>query len=189
MSLETSFPELRVCLVQIKLRDSYEKILANIERLVRQAVVEHKPRVVALPECINGPYEETLFHEFAEVVPSGPTSQLMSRLAKELNIYILGGIIERNATDPKLMYNACIVFDPDGKLIARHRKTHLCDVLLGGQRFAEANYLVPGNGITTFLVDGIKCGAAICYDASFVGFIHLYKQAGMRLSYSMEKDS
>lgn len=165
-------------MVQIKGRDTLDGILKNVEQFVREAVAEHNPRVVALPECFNGPYEEPKFHEFAEVVPSGPSSQLLSRLAKELNIYLLGGIIERDAKDAKRMYNTCVVFGPDGQLIARHHKTHLCDINLEPV-IKEVDYLVPGNGITTFNVDGIKCGVAICFDASFSPYIHLYKQAGM----------
>lgn len=167
-----------MCLVQPKLRDSIVEILTNIDGMVREAVAKHKPRVVALPEGFNGSYEDTKFHEYAEIIPSGPSSQLMSTLAKELNIYVLGGIIERDANDPKVMYNACAVFGPDGSLIARHRKTHLSELNIDIP-FREADYLTPGNNITTFHVDGIKCGAAICFDASFTGFIHLYKQAGM----------
>lgn len=169
--------ELRVCLVQVKGRTTKEQLLANVNAFVREAVGEYNPRVVALPECFNGPYEEEKFHEFAEVIPSGPSSQLLSSLAQELNIYLLGGIIERDANDTKLMYNSCVVFGPDGSLIARHRKTHLCD-FEGVREIKEVNYLQPGNGITTFDVDGIKCGVAICFDAAFSSFIHLYKQAG-----------
>lgn len=170
--------ELRVCIVQVKGRDTKDGILANVEARIRQAVAEHQPRVIALPECFNGPYDEPKFHEFAEVVPSGPSSQLMSRLAEEYGIYILGGIIERDENDAKRMYNTCVVFGPDGQLIARHHKTHLCDIELA-TKIKEIDYLIPGNGPTTFHVDGIKCGVAICYDACFTGFIQLYKQAGV----------
>lgn len=164
--------------MQVKGRETKDQMLANIDEFVREAVAEYNPRVVALPECFNGPYEEHKFHQFAEVVPNGPSSQLLSSLAKELNIYLLGGIIERDVNDAKIMYNTCIVWGPDGSLIARHRKTHLCDIELDGCVIKEVDYLQPGNGITTFNVDGIKCGVAICFDAGFSSFIHLYRQAG-----------
>jgi len=170
--------KLRVSLIQVKGRETKEKILANVSAYIREAVEADHPRIVALPECVNGPYTERLFKDFAEVVPTGPTSQLLSNLAKELNIYVLAGIIERDDNDPSVLYNACTVWGPDGSLVARHRKTHLCDVELEDVVIKEIDYLKPGNGITTFVVDGVKCGVAICFDASFSGFIHLYKQAG-----------
>jgi len=167
-----------VSLIQIKGRDTKEKILANVGAYVREAVEAHSPRVVVLPECINGPYTEVLFKDFAEVIPFGPSSLVLSGLAKELNIYLLAGIMERDDKDPNTLYNTCTVWGPDGSLVARHRKTHLCDIVLDGCVIKEVDYLKPGNGITTFVVDGVKCGVAICFDASFSGFIHLYKQAG-----------
>lgn len=173
-----TFTELRICLIQTKGRETKQKILKSVSAYVREAVDAHNPRVVCLPECFNGPYVESQFAEFAEIIPSGETSQVLSSLAKELKIYLLGGIIERDATNAEILYNTCTVWGPNGSLIARHRKTHLCDIDLADCKIKEVDYLKPGNGITTFDIDGIKCGVAICFDASFTGFIHLYRQAG-----------
>lgn len=172
-------PELRVTLVQIKGRENIDEILENVSAFVGNAVKNNGPRVVCLPECFNGPYIERCFRDFAEVIPTGPSCQKLSSLAKEFDIYLIGGIIERDSDDPSVMYNTCTVFGPDGTLVARHRKTHLCDLRLDGCVVNEVDYLKPGNGITVFELDGIKCGIAICFDADFSSFIHLYKQAGI----------
>lgn len=117
---------MRVCLIQPNEQKTKEEILANVSRLIRKAVKTHSPRVVALPECFNGPYVMSKFHEFAEVVPTGVTSQVLSGLAKELNIYLVGGtIIERDANDPNIMYNTCVVWGPDGALLAKHSKVRI----------------------------------------------------------------
>lgn len=93
---------------------------------IRQAVATYKPRMVCLPECFNSPYAEDAFEKYAEYVPSGYTSQKLAAVAKELNIYILGGSIpERDENDKKTLYNTAIVFGPDGEFITKHRKVQL----------------------------------------------------------------
>lgn len=93
---------------------------------IREAVAKYNPRLVCLPECFNSPYGVDQFDKYAEFIPEGYTSQKLGAIAKELNIYLLGGTIpERDEIDRKTMYNTAIVFGPDGKLIAKHRKVRL----------------------------------------------------------------
>lgn len=48
-----------------------------------------------------------------------------------------------------------------------------------GVDVVETSLLCPGDDITTFQLNGFKCGIAICYDAGFDEFIKLYGRAGM----------
>lgn len=76
--------------------------------------------MVGLPEFFNAPIDE---HGNAELIPNGPTSVRLAQLAKELNVYIIGGSIpERDAQNPETLYNTATVWSPEGKLIAKHRK-------------------------------------------------------------------
>lgn len=80
-----------------------------------------KVQLAILPESFNAPYGVEFFAKFAEKVPEGPTCQALSKLAKSLGIYIIGGsIIERGDSDK--LYNTCTVWSPEGKMIGRHRK-------------------------------------------------------------------
>lgn len=98
----------------------------NVKRaidLIRTAVKKHNARVVALPECFNAPYAEELFDQYAEYVPNGPTCQKLSNIAKELQIYLIGGSVpERDPDNPNVLYNTATVWSPDGVLVAKHRK-------------------------------------------------------------------
>lgn len=90
---------------------------------IRKAVDKFQPRVVALPESFNAPYGEEYFEQYAELVPNGPTCTRLSNIAKELNIYLVGGSIpERDVDDPSVLYNTATVWSPNGDLIAKHRK-------------------------------------------------------------------
>lgn len=171
---------------------------------IRKAVTKYKPRVVALPECFNAPYGEEFFDEYAELIPNGSTCQRLGSVAKELKIYIIGGSIpERDADNAKVLYNTATVWSPDGVLIAKHRKVrkrsiqifwmlnadkwsrlfslkvHLFDIdIKNVYKFTESSALTPGNNVTTFEIDGTKCGLAICYDMYFEEFAKLYRKAG-----------
>lgn len=93
---------------------------------IRKTVEKDRPKLVALPECFNSPYGTKYFNEYAETVPDGYTSQALSSIAKELNVFLVGGTIpERDNTDNKL-YNTCTVWSPTGDLIAKYRKVCAC---------------------------------------------------------------
>lgn len=113
--------------------DKVENV-ANAVSHIRQAVADQKPKVVALPECFNSPYGTKYFNEYAETIPDGYTTTKLSEIAKELNIYLVGGTIpERDATDGKTLYNTCTVWSPSGNLIGKHRKVqrmYACKTLI-----------------------------------------------------------
>lgn len=144
--------------------------------LIRRAVQKYKPRLVALPECFNAPY----INEYpnAELVPTGPTCMKMSNISKEMKIYLVAGIMERDPQNPKIVYNTATVWGPDGNLITKHRKVHLYD-FNGAVPFKESAAITPGKDITTFNIDDVKVGVAICYDISSPEFMMCYKMAGM----------
>lgn len=114
--------ELRVCLLQVKARDSIEETLSIVSNYIRNAIRNYNPRVIALPECFNAPYVENQFPNCAEEIPTGLTSRTLAALASELNVYILAGFIERDSDDHNTLYNSCPIWGPDGTLIACHRK-------------------------------------------------------------------
>lgn len=59
-------------------------------------------------------------------------------------------------------------------------QVHLCDIHLENDvDIVEVDKLTAGNDVTTFHVNGFKCGVAICYDANFDEFVKLYGKAGM----------
>lgn len=95
----------------------------NVENAIRgilNMVKESKPRVIALPECFNCPYGTKYFGEYSESIPDGYTCQILSHVAKEQGIYLIGGTIPEK--DNGAIYNTCTVWSPTGDLIGKHRK-------------------------------------------------------------------
>lgn len=117
------FSELGLCVIQSLCGDNKQENVAHAMDEIRKAVKKYRPRVVALPEFFNAPYGEQFFEKYAELVPEGPTCAALSAIAKELNIYLVGGSIpERDSRDPTTLYNTATVWSPDGKMIAQTSK-------------------------------------------------------------------
>ena len=61
------------------------------------------------------------YHEVAEPIP-GPSTEYFGRLAKQHNLYIVAGLLER---DGHLVYNVAVLIGPDGKVVGKYRKVCL----------------------------------------------------------------
>lgn len=132
--------------------------------------------LVVLPECFNSPYGCQYFPKYAEKILPWPPSKedspswhMLSSVAAETKTYLVGGSIPEFVPEGKKYYNTSLVFSPEGKLIATHRKTHLFDIDIPGKiTFKESEVLSPGNKVTIVdLPEYGKVGLAICYDVRF----------------------
>jgi omega-amidase len=116
-------------------------------------------KLAVLPEIWNGPYATAAFPDYAEVLPNvgdktisdqAPSAQLLQKHAKDSNMYIVGGSVSEVDDDGKI-YNTCLVFNPSGDIVAKHRKVHLFDISVpGGITFKESDTLSPGQSLTAF---------------------------------------
>jgi omega-amidase len=78
---------------------------------------------------------------------------MLMEMAKSSDMYIVGGSVPEISSDGKL-YNTCLIIDPSGKVVGKHRKVHLFDIdVPGGIRFIESETLSAGDGATYFDVD------------------------------------
>lgn len=76
------------------------------------------------------PYAKGYFDRFAENA-DGESVHRMAYWAKEYGVLLVGGSIPER--DGNKLYNTCFVFDRQGAVIAKHRKTHLFDVDIKGR--------------------------------------------------------
>lgn len=90
----------------------------------------------------------------------------------------MGGTIPELGENDAI-YNTCTIWNPNGELIAKHRKMHLFDIdVKGGIRFKESETLSAGNKFTIIEVDGHKIGIGICYDIRFEEMARIYRNDG-----------
>ncbi|RKD30569.1 carbon-nitrogen hydrolase family protein [Thermohalobacter berrensis] len=172
--------KLKVGICQMIITTDKDKNLEKAENMVNKAV-EKGAKLVVLPEIFNCPYSNKYFPKFAESYPEGRTIKFLSNLAKEKNIYLIGGSIPERDKEGNI-YNTSYTFDNKGNILGRHRKVHLFDIdIEGGISFKESDTLSYGKDITVFDTDYGKMGVAICYDIRFPELIRLMALKGARI--------
>ena len=160
--------------------ENKEQNIIKAEKMINDVAVQGADLVV-LPEMFNCPYDNGYFSSYAETYPSGKTIKMMSRVAKEKGIYLIGGSIPEIDGEGNI-YNTSFSFDDKGELIGRHRKIHLFDIdVKDGIRFMESDVLSRGEELTIFDTKYGKVGVVICYDIRFPELIRLMVLKGVRV--------
>ncbi len=136
-------------------------------------------QLVLLQELHAGPYfcqtEDPAVFDRAEPVP-GPTSELLSALARELGIVIVGSLFERRA--PGLYHNTAVVFERDGSIAGLYRKMHIPD----DPGYYEKFYFTPGDlGFHPVDTSVGRLGVLVCWDQWYPEAARLMALAGAEL--------
>lgn len=169
---------IKLALVQMAVGANKVENVKKACKMIREAASQGA-KLVSLPECFNSPYGTQYFKQYAESIP-GPTTNSLSQVAKDCQVYLVGGSIPEY--DGGNIYNTCSIFSPRGDIIAKYRKMHLFDIDVPGKiRFQESEVLKAGNDFAIFNVDGCKVGVGICYDIRFAELAQIYAQAGCHL--------
>lgn len=163
---------LNISLIQLKAGADKAANLSKVTKFIDSAVKTSnvgKLHLVVLPECFNSPYAVDQFRNYAELIPSGETTNLLSSLAKKHGIFIVGGSIPELDQENDKIFNTSLTFSPEGKIIAKHRKVHLFDIdIPGGITFKELVTLSAGDKATVFKLGEFgNVGLGICYDIRF----------------------
>lgn len=175
---QTATGSLRLGLVQMAVGSDKSVNLARAAKLVAQAAA-NGAAVVALPECFNSPYGTQYFGNYAEEFP-GQSTKALSDIAKSNKVYLVGGSIPER--EGRHLYNTCTVYNPQGELLATHRKIHLFDIDVPGKiRFQESETLTAGNSFTCFDAGAFRIGVGICYDIRFPELAQIYASKGCHL--------
>ena len=141
--------------------------LAAVRRLAEQAV-ERGAGLVVLPEYSSyfTPEIGPDWVAAAEAI-DGPFAQGLAAIARELEVILVAGIIERGSpeADDERFRNTVLAHGPDGALLAVSRKLHLYDAFGASEsRWAEAGAIDEPQ-----LLDfaGLRVGIQTCYDLRF----------------------
>jgi nitrilase len=157
-----------------------EATLQRVDRMCRQAG-EAGAKLLVLPEALVGGYPKgltfgatvgnrtyegrNLFLRYwnSSIVCPGEETEMLAGCAKELDLHIVIGVIERGGST---LYCTSLVFSPAGGLIAKHRKLMptAMERLLWG--------LGDGNDIGAVDTEIGRIGVAICWE----NYMPLYRQ-------------
>jgi nitrilase len=157
----------RVAAIQRSSTDSVEQNLAALEHLVKNAV-NQGAELVVLPENVAfiGKKDADKL-AIAEVPYHGPIQAKLSSLAKEHNIWLVGGTIPIKADDNHVFASSW-VWDNRGQAVARYDKIHLFDVFVPPlERYQESDTTRAGKDIISLDSPVGKLGLTVCYDVRF----------------------
>ncbi len=138
-------------------QENVEKAAARVADAARKGA-----QVVCLPELYRSPYfcqkEDAALFDLAETVP-GPSTERLSKVAKEHGVAIVVPIFEKRA--PGLYHNSAVILDADGRTAGLYRKMHIPD----DPAFYEKFYFTPGDlGFKAFDTRFGRVGTLICWD-------------------------
>jgi nitrilase len=126
--------------------------------------------VAALPEnfAFMG-LRETDKYAVAEEDGTGPIQAEIGRLARELGLWIVAGTIPLRVPGEARTAAASVLFDADGRRVARYDKIHLFDVAIPGkdERYQESVSVRPGTSPVCVDTPAGRLGMAVCYDLRF----------------------
>ncbi len=177
--------------------------LAEADRLLGEAA-QAGARLAVLPEnfaCMTPRVAE--LHTLAETHGDGPIQRALAAMARRHGLWLVAGTIPLWAGDGRLgqaplprsgqspwmadgcetrMSNACLVFDAEGREVARYDKIHLFDVdVPGGESHRESAHFAPGReGVVLDTPIG-RLGLAVCYDLRFPELFRRLLEQGAEL--------
>ena len=106
---------------------------------------------------------------------SGPIQEFLSETARRLGIWLVGGSVPMVSSRPGKVRNSCLVYDDNGKQVARYDKIHLFGFELGNEHYSEEKTIEAGSGVVALESPFGRIGLSICYDLRFP---ELYRSMG-----------
>lgn len=130
---------------------------ANLARAVDMiyAAAAEGCMVVVLPECLDLGWTSSTESQQAHPIP-GPVSDQLCEAAAAARVTVVAGITER---DSDRLFNAAILIDAKGEILAKHRKINELD-------FARKVY-DAGTSLTVVPTEHGVIGMNICADNAF----------------------
>src|SRR5207302_3524446 len=111
------------------------------------------------PEMVDTGYSMPVIQKYARPWKEGALSELQN-IAKENSIAVVAGISDR---DSNSIFNAQVIVNAKGQVLAKYRKTHLVTAAPLDERVC----LSPGSEFVATKMSDFNVGLSICYDLRF----------------------
>jgi N-carbamoylputrescine amidase len=168
----------RIGLVQMACSKDPNENLAKAEWRIREAAGKGA-QIVCVQELFRSQYfcqrEDAALFDLAEPVP-GSTTESFARLARELEVALVGSVFERRAAG--VYHNTALVVDADGALLGIYRKMHIPD----DPGYYEKYYFTPGDlGFRCFDTRFARVAPLVCWDQWYPEAARLAALAGAQV--------
>ncbi len=156
----------KVAAIQMASGPNVEGNLHEARRLIADAAAQGA-KLVVLPEffAIMGMKNQDMV-KVREQAGQGTIQSFMSEMARMHRIWLMGSI-PLAASTPDKVRNSLLVFDEQGKQVARYDKIHLFSLTLGSEHYNEASTIEAGDKVVVVDSPFGRIGLAVCYDLRF----------------------
>lgn len=159
-----------IAVVQMTSSAQVSKNLEIVQALIQEAA-QKGAKLVVLPEMFPSLGEKL---KIAEEYGNGPIQHFLSTQAQTNKIWIVAGTMPIKNEHPTKVRATCLVFNSEGKEVARYDKIHLFDVYVNEKEIhQESDVIEAGNKIVVIDTPIGKLGLSVCYD---VRFPELYRE-------------
>jgi predicted amidohydrolase len=166
---------MRIAAIQMISGPDVAPNLENARVLIARAADEGA-QLVALPEYFPLIGARDADRLAAREVPgNGPIQDFLRDSARRHGIWLVGGSLPLAAEAADKLRNSCLVFGPQGEVVAHYDKIHLFGFRKGEERYDEAATIERGSRLVAFDTPLGRVGLAICYDLRFP---ELFRQLG-----------
>jgi nitrilase len=121
----------------------------------------------------------------AEPDGAGKIQQFLGDAARRLRLWIVGGTVplQSTASGDGRVSASSLVYDGDGRRVARYDKMHLFDVDVPGsaESHRESAHTVPGRDPRIVDTPAGKLGLSVCYDMRFPELFRVLSRQGADL--------
>lgn len=165
---------MRIGVVQLDSGADRAANLAQIADYVRAGAAQGA-EIVLLPETCT--YRGPLLPGAVEDL-EGPSLTALRHLAAGQNVALLIGGIWLDSAGPGRPYNASLLLDPDGHILARYNKVHLFRLSDPAVNEDESRVTTAGDFLAMATWRGWNFGLSICYDLRFPELYRSLARAG-----------
>ena len=163
----------RVAVAQLISSGNLDENLSMLDALFAQASAKGA-QLLVLPEnfAFMGRHELDKLG-LAEAEGTGVIQQTLSSLSRQYKIWVVAGTVPLKAPDGRV-WASSLVFNAEGKQVARYDKIHLFDVKISDtEKHEESKTFAPGKKPVVIDTPIGRLGLSVCYD---VRFPELYRE-------------
>ena len=173
--------KLTVATCQFPVDADMRRNLQYVSRQIR-AAKDRGAHVAHFPEaCLSGyaGVDFPSFRGFNWVLLQECTQRVLD-LARQLRLWVILGSTHR-LTGRHKPHNSLYIIDDHGTLVERYDK-----MFCAGDRAGKSDDLAhysPGDHLSAFAIQGVRCGALICHDCRYPELYRAYKRRGVQLMF------
>jgi nitrilase len=142
----------------------------NEARGLLQEAHSHDANLAVLPEnfAFMGMHDADKL-AIGESEGAGPIQDFLAETSQHLGLWIIAGTIALRVAGDRRVAAASLVYDAQGKCVARYDKIHLFDVEIPerAESYRESANMAPGKTPTVVDTPVGRIGLAVCYDVRF----------------------